>query len=66
MDEDRTAKGETASGVKYGWRLFHYLSSGGVEFSGRTVAQDEAAAKRSRFAAWCAAFAAFWLFFWFL
>ena len=64
LDENREAKGETTTGKKFGWRLFHYISGGGMKSFGRTVAQEEADARRGRFIAASAALAAAWLYFW--
>ena len=49
LESDRQAQGETAGSQKFGWRLFHYLSGGGLRAFGRTVEQEEADAKRTRF-----------------
>ncbi len=64
LDAYKKARGETSRGVKFGWRLFHYLSGGGMKAFGRTLAQEEADWKRTRFLAGVAVFAAIWLFFW--
>jgi hypothetical protein len=50
--------------VKFGWKLFHYLSGGGMKAFGRTLAQEEADWKRTRFLVGAAVFAVAWLFFW--
>ena len=63
-DAYKGARGETSRGVKVGWKLFHYLSGGGMKGFGRTLAQEEADWKRTRFLIGAAAFAAVWLFFW--
>jgi hypothetical protein len=31
------------------WRLFHYISSGGMKVFGRTLAQDERSRRQTRF-----------------
>ena len=61
MDENRSAAGETSRGRKFGWRLFHYLSGGGMRAIGRSVRQVEADARRNRFLAAAGAVAAVWL-----
>lgn len=61
MDENRAAAGVTTRGRKFGWRLFHYLSGGGMRAFGRSVRQEEADARRNRFLAASAAVAALWL-----
>ncbi len=61
----REAKGETTKGKKFGWKLFHYLSGGGMREFGRTVRQEESEVKRNRFLAVSAVIGALWLYFWF-
>lgn len=63
FDTYREARGETSEGVKFGWRLFHYLSGGGMKTFGRTVAQEEAEGRRTRFLVAAGVFAAIWLWF---
>ena len=58
-------EGETTTGKKFGWKLFHYLSGGGMKSFGRTLEQDEADARRDRFLVASAVVGAGWLFFWF-
>jgi len=61
LDENREAFGETTDGKRFGWRLFHYLSGGGMKAFGRSVRQEEVDRKRNRFLAAACAFAALWL-----
>lgn len=61
LDVYTEAKGETTTGKKFGWKLFHYIAGGGMKFFGRTVQQELADAKQSRFLAWAAAFGVVWL-----
>lgn len=49
LDENRSAHGETSTGRRFGWRLFHYLSGGGMSTFGRTVQQEERSARQNRF-----------------
>ena len=49
LDAYREAKGATSGGMKFGWRLFHYLSGWGLKIFGRTIRQEEADMKRTRF-----------------
>ncbi|MCR5413737.1 MAG: hypothetical protein K6F50_03285 [Kiritimatiellae bacterium] len=65
LDTYRDAHGETTKGKKFGWKLFHYLSGGGMRAFGRTVAQEESEERRSRFLVACAVAALVWLYFWF-
>ena len=61
IGEYRGAAAETSRGVKFGWRLFHYLSGGGMKAFGRTIRQDELDLRRNRFLALAAVFGAVWL-----
>ena len=61
LEENREASGETSDGKRFGWRLFHYLSGGGMRAFGRTVRQEETDRRRNRFLAGAAVFAAAWL-----
>lgn len=63
LDENRSEKGVTSKGKKFGWKLFHYISGGGIKSFGRTVQQEEADAKRDRFLLASAAIGAAWLWF---
>lgn len=60
LEANRAAHGETISGRKFGWRLFHYISSGGMRTFGRTVAQMEAARRQRRFVLFAVGFAVAW------
>jgi len=57
LEVNREAHGETTTGRKFGWRLFHYISSGGMRTFGRTVRQMESARSRRRLVA---AMTVFW------
>lgn len=61
LDAYQDAHGETSKGARFGWRLFHYLSGGGMRTFGRTVQQEEQSARQNRFLAVAAAVAALWL-----
>ena len=60
----REAKGETSTGKKFGWRLFHYISGGGLRAFGRSVRQEEADLKRNRFLIGAGVFAIAWFMLW--
>ena len=45
----------------FGWKLYHYISGGGMRTFGRTVQQEELNAKQNRFLLAAAAAAALWL-----
>jgi len=64
IDAYQDAKGETTTGDKFGWRLFHYLSGGGMKTFGRTIRQEEADLKRTRFLLAAAVVGVVWLCFW--
>ena len=56
------AAGRGASGRRE--RLLHYLSGGGLKAFGRTLREDEADMKRTRFLVAFGAMFAVWLYFW--
>jgi len=64
LDAYKDAKGETTAGDKFGWRLFHYLSGGGMKTFGRTIRQEEADLKRTRFLLAAAVMGIIWFCFW--
>ena len=64
LDANREANGETTNGTKFGWKLFHYISGGGMKTFGRTIEQEEADARRGRFLAARAAMGVAGLVFW--
>lgn len=49
LDEYQQASATTSRGKKFGWRLFHYLSGGGMQAFGRTIQQEDASARQTRF-----------------
>ena len=60
---DESASGRSpASGPR--WKLFHYLSGGGMKTFGRTIEQEEADYKRTRFLIGAGVFAFIWLLLW--
>jgi hypothetical protein len=61
LDEYQEAHGETSKGQRFGWKLFHYISGGGMRTFGRTVQQEELGARQTRFLAVAGAVAALWL-----
>jgi hypothetical protein len=61
LDAYRDAHGETSKGARFGWKLFHYLSGGGMSTFGRTVQQEERNTRQNRFLAVAAVLAALWL-----
>lgn len=65
LDADQEAKEATSHGSKFGWKLFHYISGGGLKSFGRTVEQEEADAKRSRFLFRASLLGVAWLWFYF-
>ena len=64
LDTSREAEGEASWSVKSGWKLFHYLSGGGLRDFGRTVKQEEADIRRARFLIAMAVFAVAWFLVW--
>lgn len=63
LETCRHAKGETHTGKKYGWKLIHYISGGGMRTFGRTIRQEEANVKRNRFLVAASVLGAVWLAF---
>ena len=61
LDEYRDAYGETSKGQRFGWRLFHYISGGGMRTFGRTVQQEELGARQARFLVVAGVVTALWL-----
>ena len=66
LDQNRSAYGETSKGTRFGWKLFHYISGGGMMAFGRTVRQEERDVRQNRFFAVFALLAVLWLLFLFL
>lgn len=58
------AHGETSSGKRFGWKLFHYLSGGGMRTFGRTVGQDEVLTRQRRFLIVAGVLGVLWLVAW--
>lgn len=58
------AHGETSTGARFGWRLFHYISGGGMRTFGRTVGQDEVRSRQIRFLIAAGGFGVLWLVLW--
>lgn len=63
LDEYQRAEGATKAGARFGWRLFHYISGGGMRTFGRTVQQEERKARQERFLIAAACVAVVWLVF---
>ena len=61
MDRYTAASGTTSSGRSYGWRLFHYISGGGMRTFGRTLRQEVRSRRQTRFLIVSALLAAGWL-----
>lgn len=61
LDEYQQASGTTSSGKKFGWRLFHYLSGGGMKTFGRTIQQEEDSFRQNRFLAVAGVFFVIWI-----
>lgn len=64
LDENREASGQTSKGHKFGWRLFHYISGGGLKAFGRSVRQEELELRRNRFLIGAGVFAIVWFLIW--
>jgi hypothetical protein len=66
LEEYQSAYGVTTKGKRFGWKLFHYISGGGMRTFGRTVQQEERSARQNRFLAIVAVVAALWTLVWFV
>ncbi len=64
LDTCEEEKNEKIVGRKFGRKLFHYISGGGMKSFGRTIQQEEADVRRTRFLIASAIIGAIW--FWFL
>ena len=61
IEDASEVSGVTASGRRFGGKLIHYLSGGGLKTFGRTVEQEEAEGRRFRFLVASGLLAAVWL-----
>ena len=64
LDADVSDTPVVQGGRRFARRLFHYLSGGGSNAFGRSVAREEAERRQNRFFAAFAAGAAVWLLLW--
>lgn len=55
-------KKSTRGGV-FGWKLFHYLSGGGMRAFGRSIEQEEMSWRQTRFLRVCGVLGLVWLWF---
>lgn len=63
LEVNTAARGQTTKGKVFGWKLFHYISGGGMKTFGRSVRQEESDARRNRFLAAAAVIGVLWLWF---
>ena len=61
MEEYTAASGVTSSGKHYGWKLFHYISGGGMRTFGRTLKQEIRERRQNRFLVIAASLFIAWL-----
>lgn len=61
LDRNTEAQGRTATGKKYGWKLFHYLSGDGISSSGELFWRSARERRQNRFLVVAAALAFVWL-----
>ena len=61
LDLGTEAYGAIAPEHKAGWRLYHYISGGGMRTFGRTLEQDARSRRQTRFLVFFAAALAVWL-----
>ena len=60
LDRYTAARGRTSSGKVFGWKLFHYISGGGMRTFGRTIRQEELSSRQNRFLIFAAAVFVAW------
>lgn len=61
LDEYTSASGRTSTGKTYGWKLFHYISGGGMRTFGRTISQEVRNRRQNRFLVLAALLAVAWI-----
>ncbi len=60
---DESVAGKSSKSKSH-WKLFHYLSGGGMKVFGRTIEQEQADVKRTRFLIAAGIMAIVWLLCW--
>ena len=60
IDEGRRGDVCGANGRRFSWRIFHYLSGGGMKMFGRTVLQEERSRRQTRFLVFASVLAVMW------
>lgn len=63
LESDRNVGGVNAKGIRFGWKLFHYISGGGMKAFGRTIQQEERRAKQNRFLVVASVMTMLWILF---
>ena len=66
MDEERTGTVTSPDGRQFEWRLFHYLSGGGMRAFGSSSGAELLRRRQERFLWLAAAFCVLWLVFMFV
>ena len=61
IDTDHAARERAMQGKRFGWKLFHYISGGGMRTFGRTIQQEELRSRQNRFLVLAALAAGLWL-----
>lgn len=61
IDTDHAAYERSMREKRFGWKLFHYISGGGMRTFGRTIQQEELRARQNRFLVLAALAALLWL-----
>ena len=66
LESDRNVHGENSKGVRFVWKLFHYISGGGMKAFGRTIQQEERNARQNRFLTVASVMTVLWILFLFV
>ncbi len=64
IDTDEAADPDTSEAERLRWRLFHYLSGGGLSACGSSSAHALACRRQGRFLAFAVFLGVLWIIFW--
>ena len=61
IDTDHAARERAMQGKRFGWKLFHYISGGGMRSFRRTLEEDGRSRRQTRFLVFSAALLVAWI-----
>ena len=64
LDTDEAPASDASEAERVRWRLFHYLSGGGLSACGSSSERALACRRQGRFLAFACVFAVLWIIFW--